>query len=461
MLFSSDIQGNDGNRGYTRAVDMWALGCVAVVLLTGGLAFCDPVTNRYSEKLSKECNLVFLQKSADWQRLRIRPRAFVENLLVLDEDARMTAKEALNHTWFSNQIHKTDFEELYQRTIKSWRPKSPKAPIVEFMDHGSIKYLSCAQGYLESVSTKVPRKSGLTPVDEPYKPFPRAMHLALWPKRDVKERLSDEVLSAIENKWPATSEPTLVWKARMNHVPNGRQLSWSCIEPTRRLRRETEPIKAQKEVILSRPTLRSSRVLPLIPFRMRANEERTSGLSKNTGLGATTSGSLEESGALMPDTSRARENKEGPHRDFAERSPKSSWREGDSLQVNGRSGSRLQPQSKVKNSIEVNIEPSEVGESLNVRSDVNTLLPVGAFGPSYATARQGIRGSLKRKAPKPNLRLGIKRIRRPGSIYDLSDDSDGDGDDIEASKQISSASECLAKTVYTSQPASKTLYLPR
>lgn len=44
---------------------MWAIGCVSVILLTGGLAFCDPVTNCFSEELSKDCNLEFLRNSTD------------------------------------------------------------------------------------------------------------------------------------------------------------------------------------------------------------------------------------------------------------------------------------------------------------------------------------------------------------------------------------------------------------
>ncbi|RMZ89914.1 hypothetical protein DV736_g2845, partial [Chaetothyriales sp. CBS 134916] len=121
-------------KGYTSAVDMWSLGCVTVILLTGGSAFNDPETNTYSEKLAKECNLAFLQQSSEWRQVRARPAAFVEKLLVLDEEQRMTAQQALDHEWFSNEIHRTNFEDLYHRTVKHWKRRSRRTNILKFQD---------------------------------------------------------------------------------------------------------------------------------------------------------------------------------------------------------------------------------------------------------------------------------------------------------------------------------------
>ncbi|KAK5219683.1 hypothetical protein LTR72_008067 [Exophiala xenobiotica] len=189
--------------GYTRAVDMWSLGCVAVVLLTGGLAFCDPFTNTYSEKLARECDLRFLQDSQEWRKVRERPKDFVEKLLVLDETTRPSAEEALKHPWFSNGMHKNDFEDLYQRTIKHWHPRAPKSPLKEFQEGGiTYKYMSQSSD-LQDFGRKWLRRDQ-KPVEPPYKPFPRNMHLTFWPKRDPKRRVSDEVLKAID-MWGASS----------------------------------------------------------------------------------------------------------------------------------------------------------------------------------------------------------------------------------------------------------------
>ncbi|KAK4946221.1 hypothetical protein LTR10_014733 [Elasticomyces elasticus] len=187
-------------RGYTRAVDLWSVGCVSVVLLTGGLAFADPTTNLYSEKLARECNLTFLEESTEWLQVRRRPRHFVEKLLVLDEARRPTAAEALQHPWFSNEMHRNDFEDLYQRTIKHWVPRPSKPPTVEFQDP-TYKYLLQRSQDAADFGQRFHQRHK-NPVDPPYKPFPRNMHLNIWPKRDAKRRLSAEVLEAIENWGP-------------------------------------------------------------------------------------------------------------------------------------------------------------------------------------------------------------------------------------------------------------------
>lgn len=193
-----------GSAGYTKAVDMWAVGCVAVILLTGGMAFSDPMTGMYSERMARDCDLDFLRTSADWHAVRQRPREFVERLLVADEQSRMTAEEGLQHPWFCNEAHKNDFEELYQRTVKYWRPRQPKSPIVDFQDDGTCKYLAYKLGFLDFYHKLKSGNRKHIPVEPPYKPFPRKMHLAFWPKREEKNRLSPEVLSAI-GKWSPKS----------------------------------------------------------------------------------------------------------------------------------------------------------------------------------------------------------------------------------------------------------------
>ena len=107
--------------GYTKAVDLWSLGCVTVVLLTGGYPFFEAGSGEYSERLASDCNLDVLEKSQSWRDVGARPKAFVKGLLVLDERQRMTAKESLTHEWFTNDAHRTDFEELYRRAIRHWQ----------------------------------------------------------------------------------------------------------------------------------------------------------------------------------------------------------------------------------------------------------------------------------------------------------------------------------------------------
>lgn len=218
MLETSNKQ-NKVNVGYTQAVDMWAIGCVTVVLLTGGLAFFDPNTGLYSERLAKECDLAYLRTSTEWQCVRSRPKSFVENLLILDEVERMTAEQALLHEWFSNEIHKTDFQDLYQRCIKHCRPRIPKAPLVKFLDNSVVKNLRCSKDYLRHYNKKHPSRPRTNiPIDAALQPFPMAMHLALHPQRGDKTRVSEEVWSAIKDNWKVKLAPLLVPKAKHSKV---------------------------------------------------------------------------------------------------------------------------------------------------------------------------------------------------------------------------------------------------
>lgn len=192
------------NAGYTQAVDLWSLGCVSVVLLTGGHPFFEVDPSEYSEKLATQGNLTRLEKSPEWQDVGARPKAFVRSLLVLDERHRMTARQSLKHEWFTNDAHKTDFEELYRRSIKHWRPRMSKSPVIELIQAGNLKRLSFLQNP-SSNSNQRGRSRGPTPVDPPYKPFPKRLNqTSFFPKRKTPSfanRMTDDVKSAIERNW--------------------------------------------------------------------------------------------------------------------------------------------------------------------------------------------------------------------------------------------------------------------
>ena len=196
--------------GYTKAVDLWSVGCVTVVLLTGGYPFFEPGSSEYSERLANMCNLEGLEKSQVWQEVGDRPKSFVRRLLVLDERLRMTATESLTHEWFTNDIHRIDFEELYQRAIRHWRPRVAKEPVIELIDAENLKSLP----FLHRISRNSlkSRRRGPLPVDPPYKPFPRRLHnQAFFPKRKTSQFdkvMSDDVKAAIRSNWNLDKSPS-------------------------------------------------------------------------------------------------------------------------------------------------------------------------------------------------------------------------------------------------------------
>ncbi|KAF7617181.1 hypothetical protein AFLA_005226 [Aspergillus flavus NRRL3357] len=122
-------------QGYTKAVDLWSLGCVAAVLLTGDIPFKNSLTAHPTD-LSRERNLEKLEADMDWNRIGQRARDFVRKLLVFDETKRIDVKQALNHNWFTNPAHRVEFEALYRRAIRGWQPRTHKGPLIT--DLGSL-----------------------------------------------------------------------------------------------------------------------------------------------------------------------------------------------------------------------------------------------------------------------------------------------------------------------------------
>ena len=192
-------------KGYSMSVDMWSLGCITVILLTGGSPFIDPSTDQYSQRLANECNLAALeQKSTDWQKVRPRPKRFVERLLCLDEEYRMTAEQALDHEWFSNELHKTSFEDLYERTVKHWHPRLARNDMIQFNGADQLKTLI---GLDSSPTKKSVRRPPPKAVDMTMKPVPRGFMLNFWPKRNSGSPLeSDEVKEAIQDYWSFSTD---------------------------------------------------------------------------------------------------------------------------------------------------------------------------------------------------------------------------------------------------------------
>ncbi|EHA21201.1 hypothetical protein ASPNIDRAFT_133016, partial [Aspergillus niger ATCC 1015] len=115
--------------GYTKAADMWSLGCVTAVLLTGSTS-CDGSMATYAIDLAKIGGYEKLEESLTRKFAHPRAKDFIHRLLRIIAEERLTAKQGLQHAWFSNPVHSFEFKELYYRSIRNWTPCLPKEPIV-------------------------------------------------------------------------------------------------------------------------------------------------------------------------------------------------------------------------------------------------------------------------------------------------------------------------------------------
>lgn len=168
---------------------MWSLGCLTVVLLTGGSPFTDPDTGQYSQKMARNCDLSSLEQEEDWQRVGLRAKGFVRKLLVLDENVRMTADQAVSHKWFTNPAYKREFEDLSRRAAMQWRPKERQVISKEDIDdHASRNSLTFW------------KKSDDTPLEWPYKPYPYQVHEILYSRQYPAKEQGREVLRCVDIK---------------------------------------------------------------------------------------------------------------------------------------------------------------------------------------------------------------------------------------------------------------------
>ncbi|CAL5871977.1 uncharacterized protein PFLUO_LOCUS6234 [Penicillium psychrofluorescens] len=133
-------------RGYTKAVDLWSLGCVAAVVLTGYTPFNEPFNSIPSDLEDLEDEL---------DRLNTGPlaRNFLRKLLVTDEEKRLDVKQSLRHSWFTNIEHARRFEELYRTIVREWRrsvrPDEARNRIVDLASFAKSASTAPAGGPME------------------------------------------------------------------------------------------------------------------------------------------------------------------------------------------------------------------------------------------------------------------------------------------------------------------------
>jgi serine/threonine protein kinase len=133
--------------GYSKSVDMWSIGSITAAVLTGDVLFTDRKHPDYEDDpqgvivgLAAICDLSILDDKdhPNWSVIGDRPKDFIKGLLILDEEARMTASDALVHPWFSSFVE--DFEDLYARSIADWEPREKDLQLVEAIANPKPNY---------------------------------------------------------------------------------------------------------------------------------------------------------------------------------------------------------------------------------------------------------------------------------------------------------------------------------
>lgn len=127
-FLSSEV--NPSNKqGYSKAIDLYSLGRVTAVLLTGTTPSHQPYSSEPETMDEQECLKLELTELG----ITGYPKDFLQKLLTLDEKQRMNVKQALCHKWFTYLPLKDKLEELYQKSVEDWKPRPRSDPaLVKF-----------------------------------------------------------------------------------------------------------------------------------------------------------------------------------------------------------------------------------------------------------------------------------------------------------------------------------------
>lgn len=163
---------------YSPTIDLWAVGIIAAVFLTGKMPFgstdafkicTSSAAAAYFERYEQLSGPRVVQ-GPTWATVPDRPKDLVQRLLVMSEKERLTAKQALQHGWFTHEGLAQKHEAIWWWASKhAMRPRKPNADFVQEIDpsiHQRAIRSQCPQ-----VSATIPAPALFEPPPTPTRGF--------------------------------------------------------------------------------------------------------------------------------------------------------------------------------------------------------------------------------------------------------------------------------------------------
>ena len=103
---------------YGPACDLWSVGCVVFILLSGYPPFGPSNDGRNDQRLcAKIAKGSFVFHSPYWDTISDQAKNFVSSLLHVDPNTRLSAAQALDHVWLQEDPASLEEHDLTQTTI--------------------------------------------------------------------------------------------------------------------------------------------------------------------------------------------------------------------------------------------------------------------------------------------------------------------------------------------------------
>ena len=114
---------------YTKSVDLWAIGVITYLLLSGYLPFDDENSEREIARQTKEDPVAY--PPSIWRKISKEGKDFVDNLLNKDPKKRMTIKEVLEHQWIRKHCNIVSTSELSEKLTGGQEFKLYSSPVLQ------------------------------------------------------------------------------------------------------------------------------------------------------------------------------------------------------------------------------------------------------------------------------------------------------------------------------------------
>uniref|UniRef100_UPI0037E80F6D serine/threonine-protein kinase H1-like n=1 Tax=Semicossyphus pulcher TaxID=241346 RepID=UPI0037E80F6D len=109
---------------YTCAVDMWALGVIAYIVLSGSMPFEDDSRTRLYRSIVRG---KYSFHGDPWPSVSNLAKDFIQRLLPVDPATRLTADQAIRHPWVATMAASSSMRNLHRSISRNLRQRTSRS----------------------------------------------------------------------------------------------------------------------------------------------------------------------------------------------------------------------------------------------------------------------------------------------------------------------------------------------